>query len=127
MAGKLSQLRQDKQIEISSDKLTMTGLRKMCEDFVISTKQLKYKQEGWSGSNYGMSKCALIAATKIYARENSDIMINAICPGYCATDMSSHRGTRSASDGASNAIHVIQLPFMQHTGEFFQNWKLSKW
>ena len=56
-----------------------------------------------------------------------DIMINAICPGYCATDMSSHRGTRSASDGASNAIHVIQLPFMQHTGEFFQNWKLSKW
>ena len=69
----------------------------------------------------------LIAATKIYARENSDIMINAICPGYCATDMSSHRGTRSASDGASNAIHVIQLPFMQHTGEFFQNWKLSKW
>ena len=127
MAGKLSQLRQDKQIEISSDKLTMTGLRKMCEDFVISTKQLKHKQEGWSGSNYGMSKCALIAATKIYARENSDIMINAICPGYCATDMSSHRGTRSASDGASNAIHVIQLPFMQHTGEFFQNWKLSKW
>ena len=64
MAGKLSQLRQDKQIEISSDKLTMTGLRKMCEDFVISTKQLKHKQEGWSGSNYGMSKCALIAAAK---------------------------------------------------------------
>ena len=55
-------------------------------------------REGWPTGVYGvygMSKLGLIAATKILARQEPSILINACCPGYCDTDMTSHQGTKS--------------------------------
>lgn len=34
----------------------------------------------------GLSKLAVIAATKVWAREEVNIKVNACCPGYCVTD-----------------------------------------
>ena len=40
--------------------------------------------------------------------------------GYCATDMSSHRGSRSAYDGADTAVWLALLPAAAtQTGRFF--------
>jgi carbonyl reductase 1 len=58
------------------------------------------KATGWSNSNYGISKLGVIAATNIWARQESSIKVNSCCPGYCDTDMSSHGGPRPAAEGA---------------------------
>ena len=56
------------------------------------------------------------------------IKVNCCCPGYCDTDMTSHRGPRSAHDGAQNAVALVTRPSSElPSGAFFQNGKLSKW
>ena len=63
---------------------------------------------------YGISKVAEIAYTHIVAREEaaagSNILVNAMCPGYCSTNMSSYRGPRSAAKGAETAIWLASQP-----------------
>jgi hypothetical protein len=49
-----------------------------------------HQANGWSNSNYAISKLALIAATNVLARQYPGLRVNACCPGYCDTDMSSH-------------------------------------
>ncbi len=56
------------------------------------------------------------------------VKVNCCCPGYCDTDMSSHRGPRSPHDGAQNAVILATLPSSElPSGEFYQNRKLSRW
>mmetsp|Transcript_7145 Transcript_7145/g.11866 ORF Transcript_7145/g.11866 Transcript_7145/m.11866 type:complete len:307 (+) Transcript_7145:87-1007(+) len=129
MSGKLSQVSKDLQSQFSSPTLTMPELRKLMDDFEASVVQGgNHKAKGWSNSNYGMSKLAVVAATKVWAREeaNHNITVNCICPGYCDTDMTSHGGTRSADDGAKNAV----LPATMEnppTGTFFADMKVRQW
>ncbi len=60
---------------------------------------------GYPNSAYGMSKIALTAATRIQQRYLSrdkarqDIIVNACCPGYVATDMSSFAGHLTIDEG----------------------------
>ncbi len=55
---------------------------------------------------YNTSKSALNAMTIQFAKELKDtaIKVNAICPGYCATDINGNSGPRSAEQGAAAAI-----------------------
>jgi carbonyl reductase 1 len=128
MAGHLSQVSPNLQRQFSSPSLTMPQLHQLVNQFEADVQAGNHKAQGWSNSNYGMSKLALVAATKIWARQEAanHVSVNCICPGYCATDMSSHRGPRSAEDGAKNAV----LPAtMEHppTGEFFADLKIRQW
>ncbi|TYK46310.1 SDR family oxidoreductase [Actinomadura decatromicini] len=52
---------------------------------------------------YNTSKTALNAVTVAYARELADtpVKVNAVAPGYCATDMNGHAGPRTAAQGAA--------------------------
>jgi NAD(P)-dependent dehydrogenase (short-subunit alcohol dehydrogenase family) len=63
---------------------------------------------------YGISKVAEIAYTNIVAREESSrgsgVLVNAMCPGYCSTNMSSYRGVRSAEKGAETAVFLATTP-----------------
>ncbi len=89
-----------------------------------------HKARGWGNSNYGLSKLALIAYTKLVAREEaacgSNVRANACCPGYCNTDMTSHSGHRSPADGARNAV-MLALDVSGLNGEFLQDYKVSRW
>lgn len=122
MAGRLSQLAVDKQklfVEVTSKE----ELDSYVEEFKTSVK----KNKPWSKSNYGLSKLAVIAYTKMKAREAPpNLFVNCCCPGYCATDMSSHKGPRSAYDGAKNAA-MLALPTCNSRGEFVQNGQFSDW
>ncbi|MGW5412428.1 SDR family oxidoreductase [Actinomadura geliboluensis] len=69
---------------------------------------------------YAPSKTFLNAVTVQYAKElrGTGILINAACPGYCATDLNGFRGVRTPEQGAAPAIRLAQLPDDGPTGAF---------
>jgi NAD(P)-dependent dehydrogenase (short-subunit alcohol dehydrogenase family) len=78
---------------------------------------------------YAPSKTFLNAVTVQYARELGDtnILINAACPGYCATDLNGFRGVRTPQQGAAIAIRLATLPDDGPTGAFFDDAGVVPW
>src|SRR5574337_1302394 len=81
---------------------------------------------GWEFSHlnllaYNSSKTALNAATVQFAKELRDtrIKVNSADPGYTATDMNHHGGTRSVEQGARAAVRLATPPEDGATGGFF--------
>jgi len=129
MAGKLSQIKNTElRQRFESEKLTMEELRSMVNSFESDVSRGVHKEVGWGGSNYGMSKLALIAATKVWATDEAvnNVKVNCCCPGYCDTDMTSHRGPRHPGDGAGNAVLPATMEKCP-TGAFFQDMSVSQW
>jgi carbonyl reductase 1 len=128
MTGRLSQLTQERQAQFSSPELTMSRLQELMHEFQASVLDGTHSEKGWGNSNYGTSKLAVVAATKVWARQEAPagIKVNCCCPGYCKTDMTSQKGLRDPADGAKNAV----LPATMEnppTGEIFQDYKVSEW
>jgi NAD(P)-dependent dehydrogenase (short-subunit alcohol dehydrogenase family) len=78
---------------------------------------------------YAPSKSFLNAVTIQYAKELSDtnILINAACPGYCATDLNGFSGVRTPEQGAAIAIRLATLPDDGPTGGFFEDAGVVPW
>lgn len=78
---------------------------------------------------YSPSKTFLNAVTLQYARELSgtNILINAGCPGYVATDLNGFRGVRTPEQGAAIAIKLATLPDDGPTGQFFDDAGVVPW
>ncbi|MFD4656376.1 SDR family oxidoreductase [Kitasatospora sp. NPDC058444] len=78
---------------------------------------------------YAPSKTFLNAVTLQYARELSgtNILINAGCPGYVATDLNGFRGVRTPEQGAAIAIKLATLPDDGPTGQFFDDAGVVPW
>ena len=78
---------------------------------------------------YAPSKTFLNAVTVQYAKElrNTNILINAGCPGFCATDLNGFRGVRTAGEGAAIAIHLATLPDDGPTGGYFDDAGVVPW
>lgn len=72
---------------------------------------------------YSPSKTFLNAVTVQYAKELADtnILINAVCPGYTATDLNGFRGVRTPQQGAASAIRLATVPADGPTGRFFDD------
>lgn len=72
---------------------------------------------------YSPSKSFLNAVTIQYAKElaETNILINAACPGYVATDLNGFRGTRTPEQGAATPIRLATLPDDGPTGQFFDD------
>ena len=78
---------------------------------------------------YAPSKTMLNAVVIQYAKElrGTNILINAACPGYVATDLNGHRGTRTPEQGAAIAIRLATLPDDGPTGGFFEDAGVVPW
>ncbi|GAA2349991.1 SDR family oxidoreductase [Streptomyces cuspidosporus] len=78
---------------------------------------------------YSPSKTFLNAVTVQYAKElrDTNILINAACPGYCATDLNGFHGVRTPEQGAAVAIRLATLPDDGPTGEFFDDAGTVPW
>jgi NAD(P)-dependent dehydrogenase (short-subunit alcohol dehydrogenase family) len=78
---------------------------------------------------YNSSKTALNAATVQFAKElhNTPIKVNSADPGYTATDMNHHHGTRSVEQGARAAVRLATLPADGPTGGFFDEAGALPW
>lgn len=73
--------------------------------------------------SYNSSKAALNMQTVLFARElaaeGSPIKVNSADPGYTATDLNNHQGTRTVEEGARAAVRLATLPANGSTGGFF--------
>jgi carbonyl reductase 1 len=112
----------DLKATFSSPRLTLDELNNLVERFIQAVEEDRHKDEGWPETCYGLSKLSVIAMTQILAREHANILINACCPGYCDTDMTSHRGPRPAEVGARTPALLALLPDDSTvTGKFYAN------
>lgn len=108
--------------------LTVDELNALVERFRVDVSKDEYKQNGWPKSAYGISKAAVIALTRILARDNKkdNVLINACCPGFVATDMSSFKGNKTPEQGAVTPVYLATLPHdAAVTGKFFVNQKVA--
>ena len=126
MAGKLKQLSPALQKEFSSPELTIPKLHELVRRFERDVRRNTYQKNGWGKSNYGLSKLAVIAATKVHSRQYPNVKVNCMCPGYCDTDMTSHRGPRPPAEGAKIATLLATME-NPPTGEFYENMRPSVW
>ncbi|WP_091532968.1 SDR family oxidoreductase [Microlunatus soli] len=78
---------------------------------------------------YSPSKSLLNAVTIQYVKELADtnILINAGCPGFVATDLNGFRGHRTPEQGAAIAIKLATLPDDGPTGGFFEDAGVVPW
>jgi NAD(P)-dependent dehydrogenase (short-subunit alcohol dehydrogenase family) len=72
---------------------------------------------------YVPSKTALNSLTVQYAKQlrKAGVLVNAACPGHCATDLNNHRGHRTAAQGAAIAVRLATLGPDGPTGGFFDD------
>jgi NAD(P)-dependent dehydrogenase (short-subunit alcohol dehydrogenase family) len=79
--------------------------------------------------SYSPSKTALNAITVAFANElqGTSIKINAVCPGFTATDLNNFRGTRSVEEGAREAVRLALLEADSPTGQFSNDDGLIPW
>ena len=79
----------------------------------------------WQYANllgYNSSKAALNAVTLIYANSLRDagIKVNALAPGFVATDLNNHTGTDTTEQGGARIARQVLLPGDGPTGVFLR-------
>jgi NAD(P)-dependent dehydrogenase (short-subunit alcohol dehydrogenase family) len=77
---------------------------------------------------YRVSKAALNALTRMLADElrGDRVLVNAVCPGWVATDMGGPGG-RPVADGAAGVVWAAELPDDGPTGGFFRDRRRLDW
>ncbi|MBW3604472.1 MAG: SDR family NAD(P)-dependent oxidoreductase [Actinobacteria bacterium] len=77
---------------------------------------------------YSVSKAAVNALTRVLADElrADGVLVNAVCPGWTATDMGG-RGGRPVADGAASVMWAVDLPDNGPTGGFFRDGTPLPW
>lgn len=85
--------------------------------------------EGSACPAYRVSKAALNSHTRMLATElaGSGILVNAVCPGWVATDMGGHGG-RPVAEGAAGIVWAAMLPTRPAVhGGFFRDRQRIDW
>ncbi len=76
---------------------------------------------------YAVTKAALDMLTvKLAAELHGRALVNAVCPGWVATDMGGSGGRRVA-DGAASVRWAVDLPDDGPTGGFFRDGRPMPW
>jgi NAD(P)-dependent dehydrogenase (short-subunit alcohol dehydrogenase family) len=77
---------------------------------------------GWGTDAYGVSKAALDALTRVFARElaSRQIRVNSTCPGWVRTDMGGRGAPQSVEQGAASVLFGVTTT---ETGGVFRNGK----
>ena len=77
---------------------------------------------------YAVSKAALNALTRTLAGDlrRDHVLVNAVCPGWTATDMGG-RGGRPVADGAASILWAADLPDDGPTGTFTRDGQPLRW
>ncbi|GAB2298928.1 hypothetical protein Dimus_033004 [Dionaea muscipula] len=103
------------------DGLTEEKLDEVVKEFLEDAKKDRVISKGWPPqmSSYGVSKAAVVSYTRILAKKYPNILVNAVHPGYVATDMNLHAGYLSVEEGARGPAMLALLPDDGPTGLFY--------
>lgn len=94
----------------------------------VSSEAGSLAQMAGGTPGYSTSKAALNALTRIFSSEFSkdNILVNSVCPGWCATDMGG-MGGRDPIYGVKSILWAIDLRNNGQSGEFFSDGKKVPW
>jgi NAD(P)-dependent dehydrogenase (short-subunit alcohol dehydrogenase family) len=86
-------------------------------------------QTGYVMAAYAPSKSMLNSLTTQYARQliDTNVIVNAACPGYVATDFTGHNAPRTPEQGATIALRLATLPDDGPRGGFFDDEGVVPW
>ena len=105
-------------------------LRRSRHPRIVNVSSQGGSLEGMSGGTpaYRVSKASLNALTRMLAAElrADGVLVNAICPGWTATDMGG-RGGRPVEAGAASVVWGVTLPDGGPTGGFFRDGEPLPW
>ena len=101
-----------------------SGLVKRLSNPKLSLSDLERLAEEATGG-YGESKAALNALARVFAKElgAQGILVNAISPGWCRSDMGGPSAPRSVKQGAASILWGVRLPPSGPNGGVFQDGK----
>ena len=126
---------------IETIRTNLLGPWRMCQAFLpllrksragrivnVSSESGSLANMGAGPPAYQITKAALNALTRTLAGElrGTSILVNAVCPGWVATDMGG-TGGRPVADGASGILWAATLPDNGPTGGFFRDGKPLPW
>jgi NAD(P)-dependent dehydrogenase (short-subunit alcohol dehydrogenase family) len=94
----------------------------------VSSEAASLASMGGGTPAYTASKVALNALTRMLADElrRDRVLVNAVCPGWVATDMGGPGG-RPAAEGAASVVWAATLPDSGPTGGFFRDGRPLPW
>ena len=94
----------------------------------VSSEAASLASMGAGTPAYTASKVALNALTRMLAAElRADrILVNAVCPGWVATDMGG-QGGRPVAEGAASVVWAVTLPDDGPTSGFFRDGHRLPW
>ncbi|MET7465339.1 SDR family NAD(P)-dependent oxidoreductase [Nonomuraea sp. NPDC005501] len=94
----------------------------------VSSEAASLTGMGGGTPAYTTTKVALNALTRMLAAElrADGILVNAVCPGWVATDMGG-AGGRPVADGAAGVVWAATLPDNGPTGGFFRDGRPLPW
>ncbi|HSA50755.1 MAG TPA: SDR family oxidoreductase [Yinghuangia sp.] len=94
----------------------------------VSSEAASLTNMGGGTPAYTASKTALNALTRMLAAElrGDRVLVNAVCPGWVATDMGGPGG-RPVGDGAAGVVWAATLPDDGPTGGFFRDGRPLPW
>uniref|UniRef100_A0A0B7ATQ6 carbonyl reductase (NADPH) n=1 Tax=Arion vulgaris TaxID=1028688 RepID=A0A0B7ATQ6_9EUPU len=114
--------------------ITMEELSSLMKIFVQAAQDKTLEKEGFPESAYGVSKIGVTVMSLIQQKEldkqgKEDVVVNACCPGYVDTDMSSHKGHLTIDQGAETPVYLALLPagVTSPRGNFVEKKQISKW
>jgi carbonyl reductase 1 len=128
-AGRLTILPTEKRREeFASNTLTLEELEGYMSQFILDAKNGSHLSNDWPNTSYGVSKVGIIAMTRIIARENPEIMVNSVDPGYCRTDQNNNKGFVSPERGALTPFLLAVLSNDQfYSGLHWYEEKVINW
>jgi NAD(P)-dependent dehydrogenase (short-subunit alcohol dehydrogenase family) len=94
----------------------------------VSSEAASFEEMGGGTPAYTASKVALNALTRMLAADlrGDKILVNAVCPGWVATDMGGPGG-RPVTDGAASVVWAATLPDSGPTGGLFRDGRPLRW
>jgi len=115
--------------KLQSPTLTKEELVQLVHEFIQGIKEDNLRSKGWPANAYGVSKMALNMLTRITGRDEKNITVNCVCPGWVKTDLGGPFAERPVEKGAETPVWLAIAPLseIKVTGTFFKDLQPANW
>ncbi|MCA9665952.1 MAG: SDR family NAD(P)-dependent oxidoreductase [Myxococcales bacterium] len=125
--GSLSCYSDEIAARFGNDDITRADVAALCDEFIAAVQAGEHARRGWPTSAYRVSKAALNALTRIIAREQPALRVNAVCPGWVRTEMGGAGAERGVDEGARSVLWAATLPPDGPSGGFYRDGEEIPW